>query len=199
MNKAMAFFVVVLLAALAVGCKQELPVSQPADQQYNWQVWKTIKLGVFPPGLGGNFHTTLDRRGMKVGHWADRMLDNVIFTYAKRETAVNLVQVTIAELGFGHENVTTQQIYARAKERGLDICPTEVAPQLRLQYEDQPEEDWLVVATEHFAFSAAGGDLQLFEVKHTEDGLWLDSFCDARHIWPWNLSTPFVFVLPGNK
>ena len=64
--------------------------------------------------------------------------------------------------------------YARAKELGLELCPNEVGPQLRLQYKDQPKGEFLLIAMEPII--GVGGDLSVFDVEHrNDDRLWLNA------------------------
>jgi hypothetical protein len=81
--------------------------------------------------------------------------------------------MSVAGLGF-EEETRYDAICERAKERGFELCPPEVGPQLRLQYKDQPSGEWLAIAME--AISISDGDLNVFHVEHDGDGLWLCSF-----------------------
>ena len=112
---------------------------------------------------------------------ANDILGKPAFTVATEETELDLVVVSVAELGFKN-GATREQIYSRAEERGLDHCPAEVGPQLRLQYADQPKGEWLVVGMEPITDS--GGDLELFGVERGDSGLWLSScFDDPGGVW----------------
>ena len=58
------------------------------------------------------------------------------------EITVDIVVVSMLEMGFAEgEFATLDTIYDRAKQMGLETCPVEIAPQLRLQFLDQP--DWI--------------------------------------------------------
>jgi hypothetical protein len=57
---------------------------------------------------------------------------------------VELVAVSAAELGFQTDTVPLADIYARAQQLGFGLAAAEVAPQLRLQYFDQPLGDFLI-------------------------------------------------------
>jgi hypothetical protein len=50
------------------------------------------------------------------------------------------------DLGFGEDGATVQEIYARALQIGLELCPAEVGPILRLNYLDQPVGEFLNIA-----------------------------------------------------
>ncbi|KKQ96707.1 MAG: hypothetical protein UT22_C0025G0001, partial [Parcubacteria group bacterium GW2011_GWC2_39_11] len=89
------------------------------------------------------------------------------------------------------DGATRQRIYGRANELGLDLCPAEVGPQLRLQYKDQPEEEHLIVAMNPIADS--DGALELFLVERDDSGLWLDSYYDDPG-YIWHAGSRFVFA-----
>jgi hypothetical protein len=58
--------------------------------------------------------------------------------------------------------------YRRALELTVELCPNEVGPQLRLQYKNQPKDEWLFIAMGPIA--TLGGYLGVFYVVH-------DGFC----------------------
>ncbi len=159
--------------------------------EQSFAVWKTIKLGT---GLktADDFRKALKQSECKIGDWGNDILGKPAFTASETETEVDLVVVSIAELGF-KDGATRKDIYNKAKKLGLELCPNEVGPQLRLQYKDQPIGEWLRVAME--PISDSGGDLSLFEVGHDDSDPWLD----GNHGSPddfWSGFSRFVFVRP---
>lgn len=117
-------------------------------------------------------------------------MDKSQFMVAAEETEVDLVVVSVAELGFKN-GVKREDIYARAKELGLGLCPAEVGPQLRLQYADQSGGEWLVIGME--PITGSGGSLRLFRVGHGDFGLWLGGSCGGPDSI-WRAGRRFVFV-----
>ena len=139
--------------------------------------FSNIKLGTHNSveGLRG----ALAARGCRIGKWGSDILDKVIVSPA--ETAVDLVVVTAADLYF-KDRVRRLAIYERAIELGLDLCPSEVGPQLRLQYLDQPQDEWLYVAMEPVV--DADGYHGIFRMGHERDELWLDgNFGNPFNLW----------------
>lgn len=158
-------------------------------QVAQWPVWKTIRLGTGQK-TADDFRAAFKRGGNKISDWANDILGKPAFTVAAKETEVCLVKVTVAELGF-KDGATYREICQRAKELGLDLCPAEVGPQLRLQYQDQPMGEWLIVAME--AISDSDGGLDVFCVERDGDGLWLISNY-GRPGYHWGGGSRFVFV-----
>jgi hypothetical protein len=64
------------------------------------------------------------------------------------KTNVELFAVSVAELGFYADTASLADIYGRAREQGFRLAPAEVAPQLRLQYFDQPVGEFLIIGME---------------------------------------------------
>ena len=153
-----------------------------------WKTWKTIKLGT---GLktAADFRKALKAGGFRIGDWANDILGKPAFSAATKEVEVELVKVLVRELGFKN-GATRQEIYQRAQELGLKICPNEVGPQLRLQYKDQPNGEWIVVAME--PMTDALGNLGLFFVRHDGDGRWLGGFYGNSDC-VWRAGLEFVF------
>ena len=140
-----------------------------AGPQIDLKIFKTINLRT---GLktADDFRKSLRDSGNKVSSGANGILGNSAFTVAVKKIKIDLAIKSVDELGF-KDGATRQRIYGRANELGLDLCPAEVGPQLRLQYKDQPEEERLIVAMNPIAGS--GGALEMFIVWRDASGLWL--------------------------
>jgi len=159
--------------------------ASPAHSQF--PIWKTIQIGT---GLktADHFRRALTSAGYRIGTWANDILGR--FTPAVEAATLDLVLVSVAGLGFSN-GARLADIYARAKELGLELCPAEIGPQLRLQYADQPWGEWLFIAME--PITGSGGDPNFFDVGHCDDGRWLSGFyCSPGHFW--SGSDRFVFV-----
>lgn len=123
----------------------------------------------------------------KVSTWAEQILDKVTFSKNKQELELEILSVK--DLGF--DLATTQEFYTKAKERGLELCPAEVGPYLRLRYTDQPKGEWLVIGMEPIAGSS--GDLRLFDVVHDDSDCWLRAYYgNPGDVWDGSLR--FVFL-----
>lgn len=142
-------------------------------------LWKTIKLGTHSVD---ELRQALIKADFKVGVWADDILGWI--SIAPEPTEVELVVVTVAGLGF-HDGATRQEIYEKALSLGLHVCPSEVGPQLRLQYPDQPRHELLLVAMK--PISDSNGRVIVFRVEHTSGSLWVNaSYCAPVRFWSGN-------------
>lgn len=154
-------------------------VKVPSDEKTLFNVWKTIKLGNYKNA--DEFRKALKKNGFKTGDWANDILDKPAFTVAGAEEEIQLVNVSVADLGFKN-GATYKGICAKAKELGLELCPNEVGPQLRLQYKDQPKGEHLCIAMEPITDSV--GNLYIFGVGRGDDALWLDgNYGSSVHFW----------------
>jgi hypothetical protein len=109
-------------------------------------VWKTITVGKFASSsaLSG----ALDAAGCSIGNSAEEILARPAFTVSATKTEVELFAVSAAELGFEADTASLADIYARAQQLGFGLAAAEVAPQLRLQYFDQPIGEFLIIGME---------------------------------------------------
>lgn len=163
----------------------------PPEARPEFEVWKTIKLGT---GIqtADDFRRVLKDGGFRIGNWADDILGKPAFTAAIEEIELDLVKVSVVELGF-KDGAKRGDIYNRAQELGLEPCPPEVGPQLRLQYKDQPMDEWLLIGMEPIADS--GGALNVFGVGRDSDGLWLRGYFGFPDYF-WYGYVHWVFVRP---
>jgi len=163
----------------------------PPEATSRFNAWKTIKLGT---GLktAEEFRRVLRDGEFRLSDWASDILGKPAFKAADEETEVDLVKVTVAELGF-KKGARRNQIYERAKELGLGLCPPEVGPQLRLQYQDQPNGEWIVVAMEPIIDS--DGCPRVFNVERIGSELWLSSYW-GRPDGFWDPDCQWVFCRP---
>jgi hypothetical protein len=123
-----------------------------------------------------------------IGDWASDILNKTKLSKSKQ--SLDLVVRSVKELGFPN-GAQYKDICKAAESQGLDLCPAEAGPQLRLQYPDQPNGEWLVIAMEPIKDS--DGDLSLFRVRCFGGGPWL--FADYGE--PdrfWHTDDRFVFV-----
>lgn len=127
--------------------------------------------------------------GMKISTYAEGMLKNIKVAGAPENA--QLVILSVSQLGFPR-GATRQEIYDKAQELGLDLAPAEAGPQLRLQYPDQPQGEWIVIGMEPITDS--GGDPALFDVYSSDAERWLDGVGGrpGRH---WDAGNRFAFLL----
>ena len=105
-------------------------------------LWKTIRVGTFANSFA--LRNALDAAGCGIGDSAEEILARPAFTLSATKTDVQLIAVSAAELGFQADTASLADIYARAQQLGFGLAAAEVAPQLRLQYLDQPIGEFLV-------------------------------------------------------
>jgi hypothetical protein len=156
-----------------------------------FKTFKTIKLGT---GLktADDFGVAFKDAGCKVSNWVSDILGKSACRAASKETEVDLVVASVEELGLP-DGVTRAEIYERAKELGLELCPAEVGPQLRLQYLDQPVGEWLLIAMKPIL--ASDGDLTVFSVGHGGAGRWLNGHYGGPDChWDADAEGRWVFV-----
>lgn len=158
----------------------------------NFEIWKTIKLGT---GLktGDDFLHTLKEGGFDVKDGVLNMLENPDFTTAVGEKEIDLIKVSYIELGFKNDVPLDQKI-ERAKELGLEPCPPEVGPQLRLQHKDQPNGEVIWVAMKPIIGS--DGSPSVFGVGRLLSSLWLRGQWSPPGDVFWFPGGQFVFVRP---
>jgi len=169
-------------------------------------VWGSIKIGTADIRTAEDFRRTIENRGMQIDYFARDIIIKPQFTIAAKEAEVNLAVVSVLDLGFNEvvkpwdiKGAKLKDIYKRAQERGLQLCPAEVGPQLRLQYACQPRGEWLIVAMEPIVGSINFS--WLFRIERDidlEQGrsiLSLRTFCGCPDTF-WPSDFRFVFVLP---
>jgi hypothetical protein len=154
-------------------------------------VWKTIAIGTHDSAR--SLREALDKAGCRTGQLANQVLALPAFTLSAAKADIDLVVLSVGQLGFEAEGASYAEIHARARQLGLELCPAEVAPQLRLQYLDQPLGEFLHIAMEPLV--AASGDPVALSVGNGGAGLLLIGF-DAHPAFTVSSPLRFVFVRP---
>jgi hypothetical protein len=155
-------------------------------------VWKKITVGSFSDLLA--LRTALNTVGCGIGDSAAEILARPAFTLSATKADVELLAVSAAELGFQTETASLGQIYARAQQLGFELAAAEIAPQLRLQYFDQPIGEYLIIGME--PIKTWKGDPVILTVANGGAGLILirqDGRADAEI----SVTSRFLFVRPN--
>lgn len=146
--------------------------------------------------IGGKAASQLEmelaKAAVNVSRFAQDMMRNPDFTISKTPQSVDTVRLRVQDLGFNKGYSTTDQIYKRAGELGLELCPAEVGPNLRLKDVNQPMGEWYYIGMKQILDS--DGHPLVFELEWNVDGLCLDSFW-AIPGYKWNPAAQFVFSL----
>ncbi len=161
--------------------------AQPRD----FPLWKTVRLGAHK--TAADYSKALDAGRNRSVDWVINYLGQPAFQCAKQETDVDLTVVSVGELGFV-QGALYSQVVERALAHGLELCPAETGPALRLAYEDQPRGERLIIATKPSTESGADLDLFVMEVSGG-GGLWLRGDCGPSDRY-WEPDRRFVFVRP---
>lgn len=137
---------------------------------------------------GAELEQELASKEFKFDGWAKSLLKQISGSKVQRE--VELVRLTVADLGF--MNLTQyDEICKKAKQLGLELCPPEVGPLLRLALPNQPMGDWIKVAMQ--ALRNSDGNPRIFDVAHGGGGRWLHATYGG-HGRRWDPGDSFVFL-----
>src|SRR5262245_44439602 len=154
------------------------------------RIWRTITLGT-NKGVDA-YRDALDAAGIKIGDAADEILGRPAFLYVTSKMDVELTLVSAADLGVESETALAD-VYKRAKQFGLALCPPEVGPQLRLHYRDQPLGEAVNIAMEPVA--TYSGEPTILSLMNFGSGLALVG-SDGRSEFMVPRYFRFVFALP---
>lgn len=147
------------------------------------KIWCTITIG------GTNkkqIIKDLKNKGINISDYALDLLNKTKFQ--KEKEKINLVKLSVKELGL-KTGATTNEIYSKAKELGLELCPAEVGAQLRLQW---LENDWIFIAMRQITYRDANP--YMFYLYRDDGGLWLNVSIVKPSI-KWYGDYEFVFRL----
>ncbi|MBI4096711.1 MAG: hypothetical protein HY425_03260 [Candidatus Levybacteria bacterium] len=123
--------------------------------------------------IGGKSKSQLEQElkqaNINITEYAKDMLNSKDFIILPNPKMLPTVRLKVADLLLG--NPTTDQIYAKAKELGLDLVPAEAGVHFRLKYKDQPLNEWLYMGMKQIADRHGRPDV--FRLDRGDDGLWL--------------------------
>ena len=134
----------------------------------------------------------IDEAGMKINEYALHMMRSQDFTTKKQAEKINLVRLKVRDLFNDDRAHTTDEVYKKAEELGLELCPAEVGPHLRLNYRDQPIGEWFSIAMKQIA--GPDGSPDVFSLEHDDDRVWLYGHW-ALPTLEWGPGYRFVFLL----
>jgi len=189
-----------LAAFSSVAFAQEQPIPRGLSSgldlstQAPFRTWRTTTIGSYK-GVN-TYRDALDAAKIKIGDAADEILGRAAFPYAREKTVVELTVVSAAELGVESDESSLSDVYERARQVGLNLCPAEVGPQLRLDYHNQPLGEALDIAMEPVA--TYSGDLTILTLVNWGTGLMLIGR-DGRSESKVNRISRFVFAVPTNE
>ena len=123
----------------------------------------------------------MEAAGIQVSSYAKSMMENPDFITGKLEQAT-LIRLTVTDLGF-KSNATTDQIYKRAEELGLEICPPDTGPNYRLKYRNQPLGEYFRIGMKPITTDSDGRP-HVFSLGRDGGGLWLDDdWASPGRVW----------------
>ena len=123
----------------------------------------------------------LEKAEFKISPYAKHMMSSKDFKTEKKPEPVDLVRLKVRDL-FGDKYSTTDELYKKAQEIGLELCPPEVAPHYRLKYANQPMNEWVSVAMKQIP--DPDGRPSVFYLLHVADGVWLSrSWAEPTDEW----------------
>lgn len=152
----------------------------------------------------GALEKEFDQKEQKISYDAHFLMKRPEFKTGKKPEQIKLARLTVKDLGFP-EGATTDEIYERAEKLGLELCPPEVGPRYRLQYTNQPMDEWLYVGMKQISSRGSdpdvyrpGRDPHAFKLIREIDGSWLHVVW-AKSRNRWFADDGFVFRLRPSK
>ncbi|MCM3740310.1 helicase [Oceanobacillus luteolus] len=143
----------------------------------------------------------MHQQSIAMNEYAKKLFSDDRFITSHAKYRLKIFDVTVEDLGFTN-GATLPQIFKKAIKLGLELCPLELGPHLRLEYVDQPE-GYLGTPSKN---QAPSGSITIapeiisedddfpkgFYLRKIEGVLWLRGYI-ADHLHVWNPDDHFVF------
>ena len=126
----------------------------------------------------------MKRKNIYSSDWSKDIIYKTEFSEEKQ--SYDLVRFSVEQLGFS-KSATTQEIYDKAEKLGLELCPAEVGPHLRLQY---PGKEWMLIAMKQITDRNGYPDVFHLGMRGARLGLYGSI---ARPSSGWSADRKFVF------
>ena len=204
------------LLSVPQGERNNAPGREPA--RWGWQGMEAQK--VYPDcpftarsvEVGGLTKAQLVQRlrehSILMNESAERIFSDDRFATSPTKHFLQTVELTVANLGYP-QGATLAEIYSRATQLGLELCPLELGPYLRLAYLDQPEGSFGAPIRQHKppigAVTIASRPLSEdasapkgFYVRRIDGALWLRGY-SAEMTSVWSAGDHFVFCQPTHS
>jgi hypothetical protein len=112
-------------------------------------------------------------KNINIGDYAEDIMKSKDFTTLEKAEEETLIRLKVGDLGFPKNKYpTTDEVYKRIEELGLELCPAETGPRYLLKYANQPLNEWVRIGMKQIA--DRDGHPSVFYVACRDDGLWLD-------------------------
>lgn len=156
--------------------------------------------------------SSLKSGGVGLGSGVEKMLNHEDFKRSLRQSNLNisdytnwrlkssvdveLICLSVADLGL-QENTISDEVYTRAAELGLELCPQEVGPQWCLKYSAQKIRRNIYVAMKPIIHENGIPLLFSLGIDRVDHRLWLHSDFVGPNNWL-SRNSKFLFRLPHN-
>jgi hypothetical protein len=134
----------------------------------------------------------LEEQNIDIRRPARDIMRSFDFTTLPEHLELSIVKLKVEDLGF-RDGATTEELYKRAEELGLALCPAELGPHLRLKDLRQPSGDLYFIAMKQIADSRGRADV--FALGQLFNDLWLSTPPWVRPVQKWPPESGFVFCL----
>ena len=146
----------------------------------------------------------LKQNSILMNEYGNRLFADENFTTSDTKYNLKTIELTVMDLGFPN-GANTAQLFKRGSEFGLELCPLELGPHLRLKYLDQPEGYSADASQQN---KAPSGSITIaseiltkeddfpkgFYLRRINDVLWLRGYiADELHVF-WEPEDRFIFV-----
>ncbi|WP_052400718.1 hypothetical protein [Oceanobacillus jeddahense] len=171
--------------------------------QYDDANIKTIEVG------GHTQHELIKKmneNNIFMNRLAEELMASEYFEVSEERYRMKVVELAVKDLGF-IDGAVTAQLYSKAAQSDLEICPLELAPYLRLAYLNQTEGDEgnqlqnrapygsITIASK--IFSEDVNVPKGFYLRRIQGELWLRGYiADEEHIW--SPDDRFIFCIAKN-
>lgn len=123
----------------------------------------------------------LKKEKINISEYAQDMFRSKDFTTLKKSEKAEFIRLKVSDLGFPR-GATTDEIYKKTEEIGLEFCPAETGPRYRLKYKDQPLNEWFSIGMKQI--TGRNGGPRVFGLERRDGGLWLyDVWAEPADRW----------------